>query len=111
MELVEKTNGEVTILELNGRLDSNTSKILEDKVMEVLGQGRKKLLMDFGDVDYINSTGLRVLLLALQQLKKNQGRLVLCSIKDYMKEVFEISGYTEIFPIFPDQGEGLKGFA
>ena len=111
MELVEKTSGDVIILELNGRLDSNTSKLLEDKVMEVLGQGRKKLLMDFADVDYINSTGLRVLLLALQQLKKNQGKLVLCSIKDYMKEVFEISGYTEIFPIFSDQPEGLKGFA
>jgi anti-sigma B factor antagonist len=111
MELVEKTSGDVIILELNGRLDSNTSKLLEDKVMEVLGQGSKKLLMDFADVDYINSTGLRVLLLALQQLKKNQGKLILCSIKDYMKEVFEISGYTEIFPIFSDQSEGLKGFA
>ncbi len=111
MELVEKTNGDVVILVLNGRLDSNTSKILEDKVMDILSQGRKKLLMDFQDVDYINSTGLRVLLLALQQLKKNQGKLVLCSIKDYMKEVFEISGYTEIFPIFVTQEDALKGFA
>ncbi len=111
MELVEKTNGDVIVLELNGRLDSNTSKVLEDKVMEVLGQGHKKLLMDFGDVDYINSTGLRVLLLALQQLKKSQGRLVLCAIKDYMKEVFEISGYTEIFPIFTNQGEAITDFS
>lgn len=111
MQLVEKDNGEVTVLELGGRLDSNTSKVLEDKVMEVLGQGKRKLLMDFKDVDYINSTGLRVLLLALQQLKKNQGKLVLCTIKDYMKEVFEISGYTEIFPIFPTQQEALAQFA
>lgn len=107
MQLVEKEVGEVSVLELGGRLDSNTSKVLEDKVMELLGQGKKKLLMDFKDVDYINSTGLRVLLLALQQLKKIQGRLVLCTIKDYMKEVFEISGYTEIFPIFATEEEGL----
>jgi anti-sigma B factor antagonist len=111
MELVEKTSGDVTILVLNGRLDSNTSKVLEDKVMDILRQGCKKVLMDFQDVDYINSTGLRVLLLALQQLKKNQGKLVLCCIKDYMKEVFEISGYTEIFPIFATQDEAAKGFA
>lgn len=111
MELVEKTSGDVTILVLNGRLDSNTSKILEDKVMDILRQGSKKLLMDFQDVDYINSTGLRVLLLALQQLKKNQGKLCLCCIKDYMKEVFEISGYTEIFPIFATQEDAVKGFA
>ncbi|KUG29787.1 anti-anti-sigma regulatory factor, spoiiaa [hydrocarbon metagenome] len=111
MELVEKNTGDVTILVLNGRLDSNTSKILEDKVMDILRQGCKKVLMDFQDVDYINSTGLRVLLLALQQLKKNQGRLFLCCIKDYMKEVFEISGYTEIFPIFISQDDAVKGFA
>jgi anti-sigma B factor antagonist len=111
MQLVEKESGEVTVLELGGRLDSNTSKVLEDKVMEILGQGKKKVLMDFADVDYINSTGLRVLLLALQQLKKVQGKLVLSSIKDYMKEVFEISGYTEIFPIFPTQEEALANFS
>jgi anti-sigma B factor antagonist len=111
MQLVEKDNGEVTVLELGGRLDSNTSKVLEDKVMDILGQGKKKLLMDFQEVDYINSTGLRVLLLALQQLKKNQGKLILCTIKDYMKEVFEISGYTEIFPIYPNQEEALAHFA
>jgi anti-sigma B factor antagonist len=111
MQLVEKESGAVTVLELGGRLDSNTSKVLEDKVMEILGQGKKNLLMDFKDVDYINSTGLRVLLLALQQLKKNQGKLVLSTIKDYMKEVFEISGYTEIFPIYGSQEEALNHFA
>lgn len=111
MQLVEKEQDGVTVLELGGRLDSNTSKVLEDKIMEILGQDKKKLLIDFQDVDYINSTGLRVLLLALQQLKKNQGKLVLSSIKDYMKEVFEISGYTEIFPIYVNQQEALIHFA
>ena len=111
MELIEKREGDVTIWELKGRLDSNTSKTLEDKVMEVLGKGQRQLLMDFYDVDYINSSGLRVLLMALQQLKKNSGKLVLCSIKDYMKEVFDISGYNEIFPIFATQQEALNNFA
>ncbi|WP_027183447.1 STAS domain-containing protein [Desulfovibrio inopinatus] len=108
MDLVAKDVNDIAVLEIQGRLDSNTSKVLEDKVTELLGQNTKKMLMDFNGVDYINSTGLRVLLLTLQQLKKREGRLVLCSIKDYMKEVFDISGYTEIFPIYPSQDEGLK---
>jgi len=111
MQLVEQEHDGVTVLELGGRLDSNTSKVLEDKIMEILGQDKKKLLIDFKEVDYINSTGLRVLLLALQQLKKNQGKLILSTIKDYMKEVFEISGYTEIFPIYATQEEALSHFA
>ncbi len=108
MDLVAKDVNDIAILEIQGRLDSTSSKVLEDKVTELLAQNRKKMLMDFNGVDYINSTGLRVLLLTLQQLKKREGRLVLCSIKDYMKEVFDISGYTEIFPIFPSQDEGIQ---
>lgn len=110
MQLVEKKAGPVTILEISGRLDSNTSKELEERVMGVVDGGAKHLLMDFGGVDYINSSGLRVLLMAFQRLKKNGGRLHLCAIKDYMREVFDISGYTEIFPLFPEQPEALAAF-
>jgi len=110
MELVISNSGPVTVLKIEGRLDSNTSKELEDKVMGVITGGAKSVLMDFGGVDYINSSGLRVLLMALQHLKKSGGKLHLCDIKDYMREVFEISGYTEIFPIFTGQAEALAAF-
>ncbi len=110
MELVEKHTGTVTILEISGRLDSTSSKELEEKVMAVVSGGVKHLLMDFGGVDYINSSGLRVLLMAFQQLRKNGGKLHLCAIKDYMREVFDISGYTEIFPLFSEQPEALAAF-
>lgn len=110
MELSVTTNGPVTVLKIDGRLDSNTSRELEEKVMGVITGGAKRVLMDFGGVDYINSSGLRVLLMAFQHLKKGGGVLHLCDIKDYMREVFEISGYTEIFPIFPGQAEALAAF-
>lgn len=110
MDIAVSTAGPVTVMTIQGRLDSSSSKELEDKVMGLLAGGTTRLLMDFGGVDYINSSGLRVLLMALQHLKKNGGRLHLCDIKDYMREVFEISGYTEIFPIFPGQAEALAAF-
>jgi anti-sigma B factor antagonist len=110
MELVVTAAGPVTVLKIDGRLDSNTSKELEDRVMGLVTGGTSRLLMDFGGVDYINSSGLRVLLMALQHLKKSGGVLHLCDIKDYMREVFEISGYTEIFPIFEDQNQALAAF-
>lgn len=110
MELAVTIAGPVTILKIDGRLDSNTSKELEDKVMGLIAGGASRLLMDFGGVDYINSSGLRVLLMAFQHLKKSGGVLHLCDIKDYMREVFEISGYTEIFPIFAGQAEALASF-
>lgn len=111
MELNRKTVGEVAVLEISGRLDSGASKELEDALMELIGGGTAKLLLDFAGVDYINSSGLRVLLMALQQLKKTGGKLHLCDIRDYMREVFEISGYTEIFPIFQTQTEAMSAFS
>ncbi|WP_243313065.1 STAS domain-containing protein [Fundidesulfovibrio agrisoli] len=110
MEFAVTNAGPVTVLAIAGRLDSNTSKELEDKVMGLITGGAQLLLMDFGGVDYINSSGLRVLLMAFQHLKKSGGLLHLCDIKDYMREVFEISGYNEIFPIFPGQAEALAAF-
>lgn len=110
MEFVVTSDGPVTVLSIVGRLDSNSSKELEEKVMEVISSGATKVLMDFSGVDYINSSGLRVLLMAFQHLKKNGGRLHLCGIKDYMNEVFEISGYNEIFPIFPGREQGVSSF-
>jgi len=110
MEFVVTNSGPVTVLTIVGRLDSNTSRELEDKVMGIIAGGSQRLLMDFGGVDYINSSGLRVLLMAFQHLKKSGGALHLCDIKDYMREVFEISGYNEIFPIFPGQAEALAAF-
>ena len=110
MQVAKKVVGDVAVLEIVGRLDSDGTKNLEDAVLEVISSGVSRMLMDFGQVDYINSSGLRVLLMALQQLKKNGGRLHLCDIKDYMNEVFEISGYNEIFPIYPSQAEALSAF-
>jgi anti-sigma B factor antagonist len=110
MKFAVTTAGPVTVLKIDGRLDSNTSRELEEQVMGVIAGGSSRLLMDFGGVDYINSSGLRVLLMALQHLKKGGGQLHLCDIKDYMREVFDISGYTEIFPIFDDQAKALAAF-
>ncbi|GFK92511.1 Putative anti-sigma factor antagonist BtrV [Fundidesulfovibrio magnetotacticus] len=110
MELIVTTTGPVTVLKIDGRLDSGSSKELEDKVMGVVTGGATKVVMDFGGVDYINSSGLRVLLMAFQHLKRGGGMLHLCDIKDYMREVFEISGYNELFPIFPDQAQAVAGF-
>jgi anti-sigma B factor antagonist len=110
MHIDVTTAGPVTVVKIDGRLDSNTSKELEDTVMGLVTSGTTRLLMDFGGVDYINSSGLRVLLMAFQHLKKGGGQLHLCDIKDYMREVFEISGYNEIFPIFAGQPEALAAF-
>ena len=65
----------------------------EQKLFECIENGTQRLILDFQDLDYISSAGLRVILKATKNLKSAEGKLVLCAMQDYVKEVFEISGF------------------
>lgn len=99
MEIVGKKQNGVYIFTVSGRLDSNTSPDFETKLLGVIKDGDKNFVVDFEGVDYISSAGLRVLLKASKILKSSDGKIVLCGLKDYIKEVFEIAGFVTIFPI------------
>jgi len=107
MALNETKDNGVTILAVDGNLDGDGTQTLEDRVIALLEDGETKLLFDFSGLDYINSSGLRVLVLAYQRLRKASGTVAICGIKDYIQEVFEVSGYDKIFPLYPDRDAAL----
>lgn len=108
MNITQKSTDDITILELSGRLDTRTSPDLETMVLEIIDNEQVRLLMDFSDLDYINSTGLRILVMAFQRLSRTGGQLAICGVKDYIFEIFDISGYNKLFPLFPDQNKALS---
>ncbi|MEJ2428701.1 MAG: STAS domain-containing protein [Deltaproteobacteria bacterium] len=110
MEVLEKRQDGICILELLGRLDSNTSPEFEKKLFEVIDDGTRSVVVDFANLDYISSAGLRVLLKAAKELKRSDGKIVLCSMKDYIKEVFEIAGFVSLFPITSSAIDAVKEF-
>jgi anti-sigma B factor antagonist len=110
MEITEKKQDGVFIFSLQGRLDSNTSPELEKRVFEAIGNGEMNLIIDFEILDYISSAGWRVLLKAAQELKRSNGKIVLCSMKDYIREVFEIAGFSSLLPLVSDMDDALKRF-
>lgn len=110
MEIIERKNNDILILETHGKLDSNTSAQLEQKLVSEIDSGITKIIVDCSKLDYISSAGLRVLLVGAKKLKANNGKIVLCSLQDYIKEVFEIAGFTAIFPIHSDLSSALSSF-
>jgi len=110
MEVVEKKQNGICILGLLGRLDSNTSPEFEKKISGVIEDGTRGVIVDFESLDYISSAGLRVLLKAAKELKRSEGKIVLCSMKEYIKEVFEIAGFVSLFPIVSSVGDAIKQF-
>ncbi|MFH1139902.1 MAG: STAS domain-containing protein [Pseudomonadota bacterium] len=110
MEIMEEKINEVYMFRLNGSLDSNTSTTFEDKMMEAIQKGANKIVVDFGAVEYISSAGLRVLNKASKKLKHSEGRIILCRVEDYIKEVFEIAGFHHFLPIVSTVDDAMAGF-
>lgn len=110
MEMTEQKKGTVVLLGLKGRLDASTAGKLEEKLLALIDGGEKQILFNLEHLDYISSAGLRVLLMAAKKLKVANGKIVLASLKDQIREVFEIAGFSAIFPIFDSEDAALRSF-
>ena len=110
MEIVEENQSGINIYKLNGRLDSNTSRGLEEKIFQAIDDGSKSIIIDFKNIDYISSAGLSVLLRATKALKREDGKIMLCDMKNYVKEVFEITGIDSFLPIVDSMEDARNAF-
>ena len=93
------------------RLDAHTTGEAEDALNGLIEVGAQKLLCDFSKTEYISSAGLRLLIATAKKLEKSGGKLVLCCLQTYVRDVFEMAGLTRIFTIRDSEEEALKAFA
>ena len=110
MKITQENKNNVMIFKLQGSLDSNTAPDFEEKIIAEIENQALNVVVDFSEVEYISSAGLRVLNLASVKLKQSEGSLVLCSLIDYIREVFEIAGFDLFLPIKTDLDEALSSF-
>ena len=99
VEVVVERAGQALVLSPIGRLDSANVHSFEAVVMDHLSKGERRVIVDFSRLDFISSSGMRVLLIARKALMAKDGKLVLCSMKDHIEEIFKISGFIQIIPI------------
>ena len=85
------------VVSLEGRLDTVTAPELENDLQELL-PGLTELKLDFANLDYISSAGLRVLLSA-QKVMNKQGEMTLTNVSEAVMEIFEVTGFTDILTI------------
>ncbi len=103
----ENTSG-LLLIHVEGRLDAITSVEFEKEVMPMIQQSGNPVLIDFGKLDYISSAGLRALLIIAKEMKKVDNALALCCLNQAITEIFNISGFQTIFPIYPTIEEGVS---
>ena len=98
MEIIKTVNEDVTDIALAGRLDTTTAPDLEKELKELFEKGTSQLSLDFEQLDYISSAGLRVLLFAQKSLSEN-GKMTIRNVKPEIMEVFDITGFIDILTI------------
>ena len=93
----KQINGSELTLTLNGRLDTTTAPELEAVIKDSIA-GITNLVMDFAELEYLSSAGLRVILSAQKTMNK-QGEMVIRNVNETINEVFEITGFIDILTI------------
>jgi anti-anti-sigma factor len=101
-------HGDITVLRPAGRVDSANAADFERAVADVFDGGSRRLVLDFSQLEYISSAGLRSSRIAGKKARALEGgQLVLCALAPQVAEIFAISGFTAIFTIRDDLEDAL----
>jgi len=110
MKIDNKSSGDVEIILPAGRLDAPSSEELQERMEGLIDGGCRKIVANFSGVEYISSSGLRVMLASLKRLRKAGGDLKLARLHPYVRETFEIAGFTQLFEIYDREEEAVGEF-
>ncbi len=105
MDVTTERLENVLSVDVKGRIDGSTAVAFEEAVRSAVEETDRALIMDFGELDYISSAGLRVILLTAKSLQSQDAKLVLCGLSDSIREVFKISGFDKLLQIHGTKAE------
>ena len=111
MEITHRIENEILIIAIKGRLDGATAPIADKAIKKRLKEKTNRLLFDLEGLEYLSSAGLRAILYAAKELRSREGKMVLAGLNQYVYEIFEVSGFTDLIPINETVEEGLKDLA
>ena len=108
MEISQKEENGIVFIAIKGRLDADSSPEAEKIVKDVLEGQTSRILFNLGALEYLSSAGLRVLLSASKEMRRKEGKIVLCALNEFVKEIFEVSGFQSLIPIADSVESGIE---
>jgi anti-sigma B factor antagonist len=110
MRIVTEDKNDVKVMQIFGKLDTDSAPELEIEINQLIEAEHFKILLDFENLDFIASTGLRVILSTGKKLAKNDSEVRLCNFNDTVEQIFTMSGFEAMFKIFSSQEEALENY-
>ena len=100
----------VQVVEVEGKLNTGASPDLDKFLSALVEEGNTKILLNLEYLDYIASTGLRVILATGKKLVGIGGKLVICNPNLMVMDVLKVSGFNQMFNVFDNEEDGLAAF-
>ena len=108
---METTTREVAgcaVIGVKGRLDAETAPHFEGQCSTLINEGKRRIVLDLGELSYISSAGLRAILAAAKNLKQGGGGLAVACLTPMVSEVFAIAGFDRLLPVSPTVENAVK---
>ncbi len=111
MNIQEIKQGKVSVISVEGRLDSMSSLSFDKHLAKLIDEGNVFIALDCAKLDYVSSAGLRAILSAAKKAKQAKGKLTLGSPSQQVGEILDIAGFASILPIFKTIEEAVNACA
>ena len=106
---VERSDG-ILIAMAEGRVDGSNAQEFQGALTDAIDPEDRAVVLDLGQITYISSAGLRVILLTARSLRRRDAKLAVCSLSASIREVFEISGFDKIIPVRESRPDAIASF-
>jgi anti-sigma B factor antagonist len=111
MQISERDSGSVTILDLSGKVTlGEGDTLLKDKLNSLLHQGKKKVLLNLAQVNYVDSAGLGAIVAAYTTVTRDGGSLKLANVTKRLQDLLSITKLLTVFETFDSEDEGVRSF-
>ena len=98
----------VAIVDLHGEINAFAEEVLNTAYSDAESRGAEAILLNFSDVDYINSTGIALIVSLLARARKAKRKLLACGLSQHYVEIFQITRLVDFMSVFPDEASALS---
>jgi anti-anti-sigma factor len=102
--------GSVSVLHLSGKMDHHTAPVFENALKALREEKRFKIILNLGDLKYISSAGLNVIMKFIDDIRQHGGDIIISNVLPGVYRVFNLVGYTQLYKFFDDMEKALEVF-
>jgi anti-sigma B factor antagonist len=105
---VRKTGSSTCVFDIQGEINASAEPVLMDAYNQACAQGARTILLNFSDLDYMNSSGIGLLVTLLIRVRRQNQRLSAFGLNEHYKQIFELTRLNEAITIYADEADALK---